>query len=366
MDLISLSPPDHRLSVQLKNAPGGFMWWYADAVDDDGNGFVLIWSWGLPFLPGYASAERRGMPQMPGDRPSLNLSVYKDGKLDFYTFQEFEPGEAKWDGDSVWQFGSNRMTSEEVDGRRVFTASIDLGVPGTDDRLTGSLTIDGVARIGNFDERPSMDHDWSPLTGPATSLMDLRFEDRRWRFDGRGYHDRNGGRVPMHQLPFDHWLWGRLPFGDRELIYYLFWEADGSEPLCLAMEIDENGHTTTHQNVQVERSERRRGLAGLSWHNQLKILVDGKTWLTVQHPNVLDDGPFYMRYQIRGQHGGASALGMAELCVPAQIDRDLHRPLVRMRVGQAHHDSNSMWLPLFTGPRSGRVQRLVRSWLKLA
>ena len=29
----------------------GFAWWYLDVVDAEGTGLVLIWSFGLPFLP---------------------------------------------------------------------------------------------------------------------------------------------------------------------------------------------------------------------------------------------------------------------------------------------------------------------------
>ena len=44
------------------------------------------------------------------------------------------------------------------------------------------------------------------------------------------------------------------------------------------------------------------------------------------------------------------------------IDLDWQRPLVRMRVQRAD-GRNSMWLPLFTGPKPGRVQRLLRQFV---
>ncbi len=362
MDVVTLSPPDHRLPQELMQAPGGFIWWYADAVDEQGNGFVLIWSWGLPFLPGYASSERRSTPQRPEQRPSLNLSVYKNGKLDFYSLQEFAPDDCAWDGQDTWTFGPNSITSTVEDGRRRMVANLDLPVPGSSERLEGTLSVDGVARVGNFDESSSLDHDWSPLTGPAQSSMNLKFGDVSWSSEGRGYHDRNGGRVPMHRLPFSHWLWGRLPFADKELIYYLFWQSDDSAPIALAIEISADGTTATRQDVEVSLSTPKRGLAGI-WHRDLVLSIDGEYWCEVEHVSVLDDGPFYMRYHIYGSHYGELTRGVAELCVPDKIDRDLHRPLVRMRVGQAADNHNSMWLPLFTGPKSGRVERLVRSWM---
>jgi hypothetical protein len=56
---------------------------------------------------------------------------------------------------------------------------------------------------------------------------------------------------------------------------------------------------------------------------------------------------------------GELALGWSELCRPDRVDLAPHRPFVKMRVHRAA-GPNSIWLPLFTGPRSGRVSRLVR------
>src|SRR5687768_10564437 len=93
-----------ELDPQLLRAPGGFLWWYADLVDERGNGLVCIWSFGLPFLPGYASASRRGTPQLPEERPSFNIAVYERGKLVCYLLQEYEPSEVEW-ASTRWRFG---------------------------------------------------------------------------------------------------------------------------------------------------------------------------------------------------------------------------------------------------------------------
>ena len=68
--------------------PGGFAWWYLDLVDDNGYGLVLIWAWGLPFLPGLARDARRGQPSLPRERPAISFALYEGGRCTCYLLQE--------------------------------------------------------------------------------------------------------------------------------------------------------------------------------------------------------------------------------------------------------------------------------------
>lgn len=366
--VISISPPDQRLHRDLLDAPGGFAWWYADMVDAHGNGLVLIWSFGLPFLPGYASAARSGSAQRAGDRPSLNLATYKNGELDFYLLQEFEPSEVEWsdDGES-WTFGDNKLSSRVQGDRRIMRVELDTDVPGLDGRLDGEIEIVGRARKPFGGETPVEglpEHDWTPLTVLAHGRAELAFPDgSTWQCEGRAYHDRNGGNVPLHDVGIDHWIWGRAPLEDRELIYYLLWPSPDEDPVALGMEIAADGQTTVHEHLEVTRTAQTRNIGGLRWWRDLELRLDGQPWLDVTHRWVVDSGPFYMRYLTRATApNGRTATGVGELCEPDRIDLGRHRPLVRMRV---HHSQghNSMWLPLFSGPREGRVSRLIRSFL---
>jgi hypothetical protein len=73
---------------------------------------------------------------------------------------------------------------------------------------------------------------------------------------------------------------------------------------------------------------------------------------------LLDNGPFYQRYLLRGRCGPDEGYGIGENLVPDRVDTDLLRPLVRMRVHRAV-GPNSMWLPLFSGDSEGRWGRLL-------
>ena len=81
--------------------------------------------------------------------------------------------------------------------------------------------------------------------------------------------------------------------------------------------------------------------------------------MRVDVDSVLDNGPFYQRYLLRGRCGSDEGYGIGENLMPDRVDTDLLRPLVRMRVHRAV-GANSMWLPLFSGDVNGRWSRLLR------
>jgi hypothetical protein len=107
--LISLCSADRAPDPAVLRNPGGFTWFYVDLVDEQGRGATLIWSWGLPFLPGYAKAARAGHPQLPIERPSVNLVVYEGGREIFYLLSELPP--EQWGRPDPHAHGQHRPRS---------------------------------------------------------------------------------------------------------------------------------------------------------------------------------------------------------------------------------------------------------------
>ncbi|HEV2130144.1 MAG TPA: hypothetical protein VGR27_03550 [Longimicrobiaceae bacterium] len=412
--MIQIGCTSQKMNEDFLLAPGGFAWWYLDLITPEGDGLVLIWSYGLPFLPGYADGARRGHAQRPVERPSVNVVVYEKGRASFYLLQEYPStapspsnplshkgrggtvccrtdapvtgyastllpswergGEPKRAGvraqpeqPQVQQIGDCRFESRVVDGRLLLEVNLDCPVPGSTDRLTGTVRVEGVARRPSerFSFSADAPHLWTPLTGPAVgeAMLDLgRTPVARLR--GRAYHDRNGGGQPLHELGIHRWMWGRFPLEECELIYYLLWPtAAGEPPRLLGLTIDREGVTQVTEELTVELGRERRGFAGIRWPETVILLRDGTPWAMIRHCSVVDNGPFYLRFESRVTTGrGEHVLGWGELCEPDRVDLALYRPLVRMRV---HHAAarNSPWLPLFSGPHAGRVGRWMRSLL---
>ncbi|MFB6351006.1 MAG: hypothetical protein ABEN55_17950 [Bradymonadaceae bacterium] len=356
--MLSIAPVDTDAGRRAMAAPGGFVWWYVDAVDADGNGCVIIWSYGLPFLPGYASAERKGEASEAAERPSLNVAVYRGGQLDCYLLREYSPEETVWrPEEGYWRFGETEMQSRRREGRRRVSVALDCPIPGGDRRLRGTVEIAGPApAIAGGTRMPN--HRWSPRIVIGETGVDLRAGGtERYRSSGRGYHDANCGVTPFHRLGIERWLWGRCPLPDRELVFYGLWPAGDGAPQHRVLTFDADGDWHSERAVEFQLEGARRNIGGMRWWNTLRVTGPAAaSWspLEVEVRDVVDSGPFYMRYLTRS----ASATGVAELIRPGRIDLARHRPFVQMRV-QRSGESNSAWLPLFSGPRRGRFRRLL-------
>lgn len=356
--MISICESTSLPSPQTYQSPGGFIWWYLDIRDPQGNGIVLIWAFGLPFLPNYASQARQGNGPKPIERPSLNLSVYKQGKLDFYLLQEYDPT----DCDSTehhWRFKESLILFEQVSGCGQLKIELNCPIPNSSETLTGHIQFDGPLRKGTFG-RSDPTHQWTPIMVAAEGSVHLKCGKSTYEFSGRGYHDRNAGTHPLHELDIDTWWWGRLAFEESELIFYALFPKKQDSPLFLALEVDQEGNTHKLQQPTIRFTEHRRSLYGMRWSQHLEISLTendtGTIHIDLNHK--IEDGPFYQRFMCEARcdtHG--TAYGYVEQILPDKVDLDWMRPLVKMRVHQLGKD-NSMWLPLFTGPRRERLKRL--------
>lgn len=342
---------------------GGFIWHYLDLVDESGSGVVLIWALGLPFLPGVAAGERRGDRPVPADEPALAMSVYREGVPIHYLLQRLPPGRVVWDevGDR-WRLGENRITlTEGSDGELELRARLDLEVPGSERRVVGDITLQGPAcdlrrrRVG-LDRGQ---HAWAPRLTPGTGRVHLRHGDEALLdLYGRGYLDGNASAEPLWDLGIRRWTWLRVALPDREVVIYSLRPVGEGADRALRVDIDRGGRASVQEGVRVEVEARSRSIWGPWRPQRLRVHGSGPP-LEVQATKVVDDGPFYQRFLIEGSCAGWRGPGVGEVVLPGRIDTPWLRPLVRMRVA-GDPGGDSFWLPLFSGPRKGRLRRLLR------
>jgi len=369
--LIALCSADRAPDPDVLRNPGGFTWFYVDLVDDQGQGATLIWSWGLPFLPGYARAARVGRPQLPIDRPSVNLVVYGGGRERFYLLSELPPDQCAWGDDGrSWRLGGCSFTWTDTPGAagaaptRALQATLDLALP-TGGRATGQLWLSGPLRRDSPDVHgvvpadPACTHLWTPMIAAGRGGLELNTPTGTLRIEGRGYHDRNSAAQPLHSLGIQSWWWGRVALPGRDLIFYrLTPSAPGAAPRDLVVEIAEDGTSRAREDAGLQVGRLHRSPWGLRWPSTATFPDPDGRPVQVEVSALLDNGPFYQRYLLRSRCGSDEGYGIGENLVPDRVDTDLLRPLVRMRVHRAA-GPNSMWLPLFSGDSDGRLRRLL-------
>ncbi len=372
--LLQLSPTHSQPSADALHRPGAFLWWYLDLIDERGDGLVLIFSWGLPFLPGLAAAARDGQATPPAARPSVCFSLYEGGKTTFYLLQELDPDAAHCDVSGRLRIGSSTLeTTLEPDGGLLVEASLDCPIPGSVERLVGRVVARGRPRMGGDDSAPYPSHTWSPRLAAADATARLLIGGRRSvELKGRGYHDRNDGTAPLHAHGIREWWWARLALPDRELVWYALAAeapagATASGDRQILMEIGRDGAARRLDSPE----DRHPGALGPAADLHLfgprsprrLRLHDSEGAPVEARLRCIDDSPFYQRFTLEGRSAQGPVRGFAERVRPAAIDPDWMRPLVRMRVHAVGRKS-SRWLPLFNGPVETRLSRLLQHMLR--
>jgi hypothetical protein len=342
----------------LVQKPGAFAWWYVDLVDGRGRGLVLIWSFGLPFLPG-----ARNSPTARS-RPSLSLALYEDFRPSFYTLQQFDPEQVRIESPDCMWFGDSRLELRRGEGQVSLRAElcIDLVPSG---RVEGTVEATGaVCRIPTADDSTQGVHRWAPILVAQPGRAQLRLGSaERFDLEGRIYVDSNASEQPLHALGIGDWRWGRVALPERELIYYLVDPEAGSAlaPIEHVLEAKADGSLRA-LSAAIELHGTRRGTYALT-HPEQARLRGPELDLEINFKSLVDDGPFYLRFLVDAydHRSGEQGAGIAERVAPARVDLPWQRPFVRMRTQQVR-GPNSIWLPLFSGSRKGRLGRLARHW----
>lgn len=332
---LSSPPEDDR----LPEAPGSFCWWYVDLVDQNGDGAVLIWGFGLPFL--------EPPVELPGrSRPFVNLAVYVQGRCTAYWLVEVPEADVQA-LPGGWRIGGSQFQTSR--GERVTVdARLDLPVPGGAP-VRARLSVEGAPARGA--PAPQGPHRWSPVIGAGAGRLEI---DGKETIAGRAYHDRNVSDVPLATLGIREWAWGRVAEPGRDRVHYVLWPESG-EPKVLAVRLDEDG-TVTWEESTVEQAGSAGGRWGLRVPGRLDLReVEGEAYV-VRSEGLVDDSPFYARFPLRT----ATGHGWGERVRPGAIGRWWMRPLVGMRV--VGPTRNSVWTALFIGPQEDRITRLLASW----
>ena len=339
-----------------KPIPGSYEWWYFDGISGNGYSFVIIFYEGNPFSKRYIQSLNTGSGWSAKHFPALSISVYKEDKPVFYSFEEVLPEMASFSSDSPnGKIGLNsfkgRMENKSIYYRLKVDQQLSNG-----DSIEGELNFkseiipEQMNRIST--SKDTSNHSWN-LVQPKCSV-DGNFNISGYKtinipISGTGYHDHNFGSEPMKNS-FDEWYWGRFHFDDATLIYYIMLENGQWEKKAWLLKDDGN----VLPALKITLNEKGLSLFGLETARKLQFEADGFEAL-IQKESLVDSGPFYQRFLgsviLTSDEGIKTASGISEYIYPARIYKKLFWPLVDMRIkypGRTHWVQRSPYLYRWT------------------
>ena len=315
-EMIRLDSADQPINRRVVATPGGFAWWYAEVLDPTQTGVVVIWSFGLPFLPGYMSSARRGQAETPCERAAVNIVTYRNGIPDFYVLHEYRAGDVSWDGRGSWRFGDTHFECVDEGSTRTIDAHIDIPMA-REGRLQGRLRFGGPIPKSSAGAAGS-EHAWTPIIAPSfgTAMLTEKSTGYRFRASGRGYVDRNASTKNLEELGIQRWFWAHSTGAEVDRVAYALWPTDGGPVQCHGFEIARNGVLSTHQ-LSVECVGECKRPLGMTTFDRVRFTTAHGEFLQATLDHIVDDGPFYLRYLTKSEHGH----GSAEMIEPSRIDR---------------------------------------------
>jgi carotenoid 1,2-hydratase len=286
--------------------PGGYAWWYFDALSDDGErALTTIFFRGSVFSPDYAKRMRAGGASAD-EHLGVNLALYDRGRQVAWVMSEYGARELHRADD-----GGLTIARSTLDGRGVtiddrsapfFASLARLGsaVRGTVELEPLAPAIGEASLTGSDGKR----HRWH-VPSPRARVK-VRFERPRFSFDGIGYHDVNRGDGRLEDA-FARWSWARFhPRDDerRTLVLYSVRDRAGGQR-ALLVDTGEGGPAHAVDGREGPSRDAGWGLSVPRWFD-----AGG---FRCEPGELLERAPFYARYRAGLSRDGVTlATGLGE------------------------------------------------------
>ncbi|MFM7293714.1 MAG: carotenoid 1,2-hydratase [Burkholderiales bacterium] len=288
----------------------GYVWWYVDALSDDGRyGLTIIAFIGSVFSPYYAWARQRPGGASPQEHCAINIALY-DGLAPHLPSAPSHGH--RWAmterasrhvvvSDAAFQVGPSTML---WDGAKLIIKIDEISLP-IPARLRGLVIVEPLAI---WHEAYPLDagaqHHWRPIAPLARVRVEMSEPKLAWQ--GSAYVDSNHGSAPLESA-FVRWDWSRgkqtaTPANDAKpdkapaptFVVYDVHRTDGTR-LTLAKEF------SVPAPAQAATSEftppPHQALPTTGWRIKRATACDDEARATVV--KTVEDTPFYARSVVR-------------------------------------------------------------------
>jgi carotenoid 1,2-hydratase len=270
--------------------PGGYAWWYVDALSDDGaDALTLIGFVGSVFSPYYAWSGRRD----PEDHVAINVALYRKGG-GRWAMTERGRGSVHRSREAL-QVGPSAF---RWDGAALEVSVDEVGFP-LPRRVRGRVRVVPEVRcdVPRVLEEAGQ-HRWWPIAPKCR--VEVAFEAPEVRWSGTGYFDCNWGAAPLEE-GFERWTWSRAPLRDGAAVLYDVVPRRGP-PRALALRFDASGGVHEFEPPPLAR------LPSSGFLISRETRSEGPAALV----RTLTDAPFYARSVVRSVLCGEETLGVHE------------------------------------------------------
>lgn len=329
----------------LRRTPGGYEWWYFDALSDDGrHALTCIWFLGNPFSPYYRRAAL-GQAADPFRHNGLFFALYQEGQLHAYHFTRF-PAAQILAGEALpldFRFGDNCLTttptgwhlslSDENANRRRLEAALTFAAPPPVPIAESQNEAEAAA--------PESSHWWLPAAPVCrvSGRIALRAAHNpgaeEIMFRGTGYHDHNWGRLPFAAEIRD-WYWARAALnGERAAILYHVRPRHGAKAVSHFL-LFEQGRIVQHDPApRVSLFRPAVNAFGTLYATRLEV-VSSECSVRFEFGARLDSAPFYVRAlcaaTMSGDGKAETGHGIGEYLRPRMMSWPLVASAMKARV----------------------------------
>ena len=292
--------------------PGAYLWWYVDAISDDGQYALTIIAFvGSAFSPYYAHAlSNRGHAVDAQNHCAINVALYGGSNRRWTmterglsslerTVEHFQigPSNLRWTGGCL-EIDLNEVAVPipwRVCGRvRVYPEAL----------CTYSSPLDDQGK-----------HRWGPIAPCARVEVDFAKPDLRW--SGNAYLDSNEGDEPISG-PFRTWDWSRARMADGSTaVIYDVMQTNGAHTL-LAERFRPDGSWSSF-----DAAPQREKLPSTLWRidRGTRTNTDGLLRGATSVLETLEDTPFYARSLLQTNLLGEQVTAVHETLQPQRLNR---------------------------------------------
>jgi carotenoid 1,2-hydratase len=271
--------------------PGGYAWWYVDAISADGaQALTLIAFIGSVFSPYYAWANRK-TPAPAENFCAMNVALYQR-RGGAWAMTERGAAKLQRSADAL-HIGRSAL---HWDGTAL-TAEIDERCAPLPRRLHGRITVRPRAiQPQLFHLDAGQRHRWQPIAPDAT--VEVSFQTPAMSWSGEAYFDSNDGDVPLAH-DFSSWHWARV---GNKILYDVEYRDGGRQDLALDIGTDGTAKRFL--------APPQHPLPPTFWRMQRALRADAGQ--DAQLIKTLEDAPFYARSLVATRIAGEPLTGVHE------------------------------------------------------